>query len=400
MYETEAKRALELTGRIVGETGPRLVGSESCKAGARRLAEAAAPVCDSIAVEPFNVHPGSFLGFIRVMVVLYAISAPLLAFAPWASAVLTSAGIAVLVLGFFLYKPVLDPFYPRLEGLNVIGSLEPAGAVKRQIIVSGHHDSARIFNFFVDRPELYSRRLYGGMGAYAALWLASILVAALAGPAARLVAAVAFVLAFAFLVPLWRFASKEGTPGAGDNLASSATALEIARIFRVRRDKGEGLESTRVLFVSFDGEEAGLRGARAYAAAHRADFASVPTFAFNMDCVYQKDKLRLLLTDLNGSVELDGPAARLIVAKGEAEGIAVEAMPIAFLTGGTDAAELAKVGIRTASLMGMDWSNEARSSVYHTPRDTVDSVEPVAVEAAIRLGARFVEAVEVGELDE
>ena len=399
MHEAAAKRTLELTRRIIGRTGPRLAGSESCKAGAALLAEAAAPVCDSVAAESFELHPGSFLGFIRVLVGIYVLSLPLLAAAPWAAAALGSAGVAILVLGFFLYRKVLDPFYPRLEGRNLVGRLEPRGEARRQVIVSGHHDSARIFNFFVDRPELYSRRLEGGMGAFAALWLASFPLAAFGGPALRVAAAAAFALALPLVLPLWNFASKEGTPGAGDNLASSATALEIARAFRERRDAGAGLESTRLLFVSFDAEEAGLRGARAFAEAHRAELEALPTFAFNMDCVYQRDKLRLLLTDLNGFVKLDAPSAELIVARGASEGLQVERLPIAFLTGGTDAAELAKAGVRAASLMGMDWSNDARCSAYHTPRDTVDAIEPGAVEAAIGLGIGFVEAVEAGELD-
>jgi hypothetical protein len=399
MYNDAAQRALGLTGKIIEETGPRLAGSEASRTGAKRLAEEAGTVCDSVKTESFTVHPGAFIGFIRVVVVLYILAVPFFAFMPWVSVGLTSLGLLVIVLENFLYKEPLDPFYPGLEGLNVIGSIEPKGEVKRQVIVSGHHDSARIFNFFVDRPELYARRVYGGLGTVAVSWVASFFVAALAGPTARIVAAAVFFVGIILVAPLWKFASKKGTPGAGDNLAASALALEIAREFRARRDSGKGLQSTRVLFVSFDAEEAGLRGARAFSRKHRKEFKEVPTFAYNMDCVYQKDKIRLLLTDLNGSVPLDAPAAELLVKLAKAEDIPAIAAPIAFLTGSTDAAELAKVGVRTASLMGMDWSNEARSSVYHTPNDTVDSIEPAAIEAAIRLGVRFVEEIEAGKLD-
>src|SRR5512145_3133648 len=96
MYGTQAARALELTGKIIAETGPRLAGSEACKKGARLLAAEAKPVCDSVKTESFNVHPGAFLGFIKVMAVLYALAAPLLAVAPWASAALATAGLAIL----------------------------------------------------------------------------------------------------------------------------------------------------------------------------------------------------------------------------------------------------------------------------------------------------------------
>ena len=398
MYETAAKRALELTGAIIQETGPRLAGSEASRLAATRLAEEAAKSCDSVGTESFPVHPGAFLGFIKILVVLYTIAAPLLSILPWLSALLASVGLAILVLEFFLYKELIDPFYPRLEGVNVIGVVEPKGPVKRQVIVSGHHDSARIFNFFVDKPELYARRVYGGIGAFALLWLASLLTSIFAGGIARIVVAGLFTLAIGFVLPLWQFASEKGTPGAGDNLSASAAALEIVKEFRARRDAGAGLESTRLLFVSFDAEEAGLRGARAFAKRRRAEVAALPSFAFNMDCIYRRDRLRLLLSDLNGSVALDGASAQAIAEMGKAWGLSVATLPIAFLTGGTDAAELAKIGIRSASLMGMDWSNAERAAVYHTPSDKVEAVEPEAIEGAIRLGVGFIEGIDKGAI--
>ncbi len=413
MFQAATDRALALTAAIIDEVGARLTGSPACKAGARRLAAEAQGVCDSVQVEGFRVHPGAFLGFIRLLVVLYALALPLMVFLPWAGLGLTSLGLFVLVFEFFLYKEVIDPFYPGVEGLNVVGVLEPRGEAKRQVIVSGHHDSAHVFNFYIDRPELFARRVNGGIGTYACLWLATLALAlaqALGfGPAlgpgtegvllVRLGVCLVFCLGFFAVLPLWGFASKEGTPGAGDNLVASAAALEMAREFRQRRDRGEGLESTRLLFVSFDAEEAGLRGARAFSRRHRAEFAALPTYGFNMDCVYLKDKMSFLTSDLNGSVPLDEPAARLACEVAKAEGLPAVTKPIAFLTGGTDAAELAKAGVRTTSLIAMDWSNSARSAAYHTPADTVDAVEPGALEAAIRIGLGFIEALEAGRLD-
>lgn len=404
MFEAACTRALDLTAAIIDEYGPRLTGSRACQAGAARLAAAATGVCDSTTTEPFKVHPGAFLGFIRILVVLYILSLPLLVLLPWAAAAATSLGLAILVLEFFLYKEVIDPFYPAVEGLNVLGSLEPSGVVKRQVIVSGHHDSAHIFNFYLDRPELFSRRINGGIGIYAVLWLASLALAAAQGlgfgPAlvARLALAILFTLGLGLLAPLWRFAAKEGTPGAGDNLAASAAALEITREFRRRRDEGKGLASTRILFVSFDAEEAGLRGARAFARKRAPEFAALPTFGYNMDCVYFLDKVSFLTSDLNGSVQLDAPASDLAVSVASAQGLPARTIPIAFLTGGTDAAELAKAGVRQTSLIAMDWSNSTRSAAYHTPADKVEAIEPAALESAIRIGVGFIEALETGRL--
>lgn len=63
----------------------------------------------------------------------------------------------------------------------------------------------------------------------------------------------------------------------------------------------------------------------------------------------------------------------------------VPAKPIAFLTGGTDAAELARAGAEATSLVGMPWDNQERSSVYHTPRDVLAAVSEDSIATAIAL---------------
>ncbi len=73
------------------------------------------------------------------------------------------------------------------------------------------------------------------------------------------------MVALPLVLPLWGFASDEGSPGAGDNMAASAIALEIFKEFAERRAAGAGLKRTRLAFASFDAEEAGLRGARVFA---------------------------------------------------------------------------------------------------------------------------------------
>ena len=404
MYHDKAKSAIGLTSGIIDAFGPRLTGSAACGRAAESLLEKARAASDTSAIENFPVHPGAFLGFIKVLVVVYAVAAVGLAAAPIVSAVLGTAGMAILIFGFLLYRKVLDPFFPKVEGHNVVGVLEPSGEVRRQVIVSGHHDSARIFNFYIDRPELYSRRIYGGIGSVAALWLVSIIVALVSGLSIgtglfgidllRVLAAVLFLALFPMVLPLWNFAGDEGTPGAGDNLVSSAIALEIISEFSRRRGEGKGLSHTRVVFASFDAEEAGLRGARAFAGRRREEFASLPSYGFNMDCVYDLSRLSMLETDLNGSVKLDAEATGLLAKLAAEEGLPAKTMPIAFLTGGTDAAELASAGVHATSLIAMRWGNDARSSAYHTPGDTIDSVDPAAVEALIRLGIRFVESLD------
>lgn len=400
MYENEARTAHGLMSGIIDRYGPRLPGSQAGREAADELAAAAKPHADEVHTEDFAVYPNAFLGFIRLMLVLYVASVAALPFAPWISAAALAVGAAVLVFDFFLYRGYTDRFYRRAAGRNVWATLEPTGPVERQLIVSGHHDSARIFNFYVDRPELYGRRLYSGMGAYFAFLIAAVILAIVApGFAVRAGAAVAFAAAFALAAPLWNFASKEGTPGAGDNLAASVAALELLKGFKARRDAGEGLRSTRVIFASFDAEEAGLRGARAWAKARGDALTAVPTWNYNMDCIYSAKDARFLSRDLNGSVALDDRTARACAELAKEAGVDAPVEPIAFLTGGTDAAELARKGVRATTLIAMTWSNADRSPAYHTPADTPDAVGLDALELAIRVGFGLAARIDEGRLD-
>ncbi len=399
MYEKRAQAAIEYTSRLIDRFGPRLTGSEACLGCADALLETAKAHADSAGAQDFRMHPGAFLGFIRVLVVLFLLSTLILPLAPLLSALLMSAGMAILVLEFFLYKELIDPFYPARTGRNVIAALEPSGPVIRQLLISGHHDSARVFNFYVDQPEKYAFRVYGGIGSFALLWLASLALS-LAGapPLALAIAAIAFLADFILVLPLWRFAGSEGTPGAGDNLAASAAALEMLKELKARRDEGRGLKGTRIVFISFDAEEAGLRGARAWARDNAALLSSAPSWHYNMDCIYSARDARFLTSDINGSVPLSAPLAQACAQAAREAGVEAAVEPIAFLTGGTDAAETAKAGARATTLIAMQWSNEERSSVYHTPADDISAVEPAAVELAIRVGLRLAERLDAGEL--
>ena len=77
---------------------------------------------------------------------------------------------------------------------------------------------------------------------------------------------------------MWFFASKKGTPGAGDNMIASQMAITIGRYF-----KDHPLSHTRIVMASFDAEEEGLRGARAFAKLHRQEFQQLPTTLLNVD---------------------------------------------------------------------------------------------------------------------
>lgn len=405
-----ARQALERTVALIDRFGSRLVGSDACRHTADALHAELANYADKAVKESFWLHPGAFLGWIRILVVLYPVSLVFLWMdLPLISLLLTSAGILVMVLEFFLYKEIIDPIYPKVEGVNVYGTIEPEGEVRHTFLFSGHHDSARVFNFFTNKPSLYIFRIGFGLGLYfvqLAVALARTVGAMIEGslfsvsipPVFYLIAVIILTLGFPLVAHLWFFASKEGTPGAGDNLIASSMALELARYLSLQKQNGHPLKHTRVIVASFDGEEAGLRGSRAFFTKHAPDFAGQSVWNFNVDCPYDAKDLFFLTSDINGSVKLSQRMATECVNISHSMGYDAFSQPIAFLTGGTDAAEAAKVGVEAVTLMAMPWGNKGRNSVYHTPNDLPDAIDVLAVEETLSIAIKFIERLEADEI--
>jgi hypothetical protein len=390
-YSEAADGALALTRRLIDKYGPRPAGSKNTQSTAQELLREAEPLADKAWIEDFSVSPGAFLGWIRILVGLYAASTVLLWFELYlVSALLVSLGLAVMVGQFFLYREVIDFLFARRTGHNVLAAIEPQGKPLGQLIVSGHHDSAYIFNFLVHQPALYPVRVIGGIGTQLLLFLVSWILTIwtyVSGGAPDWGTIVAGAFSFLFLLvgQLWWFASPKATPGAGDNLASTAAAWEALKEMAKRKTQGYGLQHLRLVFASWDAEESGLRGARSWVAGKDDGRLDLPTWNLNLECLYDPGDFFFLTSDINGSVklseELAGRCQRLMRENGHD----IPAAPISFLTGGTDAGELAKGGVRATTLVGMPWGNTSRSTVYHTPADTADAVSKDAVARAIRL---------------
>ncbi len=375
-----ARDALDLTQEIIDACGPRLAGSEASRKAASILVQRLEPFCDRASVEPFEVHPAAFLGFMRVTAVFYLAGTALLFASLLAAAACYSAGALITVLQFLLYKEVLDPWFPRAAGHNVVAVMEPEGEASRQLIFAGHHDSARVFNMLCHWPRLYRIRLVGAFVAVLGMPLIAWTSAALAAPVPRpAIAAYACAMGLLFLLPMWFFLGEEGTPGAGDNLIASCLLVCVARALRA----DGGLRGTRVVLFSSDAEESGLRGARAFVREHRAELRRLPTTLLNVDSVYRADCIQFLRSDLNGFVPLDRSLAEQCVEIAKGLGFGARAFSMYPGTGATDAAEFAKVGVKSTTLIALPTDVETENLVYHTPDDTVASIQPAAVEACL-----------------
>ena len=272
--------------------------------------------------------------------------------------------------------------------------IEPAGVARRELIVSGHHDSAPVARIFSGPlHRLYAVAIFLPY----VFFLFELVLLARAVVTRETVSALwaLLVLAIGFIPVAGYFllvALRRGSPGAGDNLVASVLAARFAREIAAR--KGELLLSTRLRVVSFDSEEAGLRGASAYMRAHAEELRRLPCSHLNFDSIYQLGHLQALTTDINGTVRLDAEMVETLETCARENGHAIGRFGMLFGAGGTDAAESARRGLPATTVIAMPTAIIRDELVYHTPRDTVDHVEPAAVEACMQLAAAYLRRLE------
>ncbi|MCP4134195.1 MAG: M28 family peptidase [bacterium] len=398
-----AQEILEYTDDMVNEFPERLVGTPGCRKSAEAIKNDFEKNCDpgSVKMEEFNCNPKSFLAFTRTFAVTFTISMAAL----WAGGlwiILSAAsflyGIILGVVQFVFYKTAFDPLFKKVEGVNVSGVIEPEGTVKQQIILSGHHDSP--YEFSLLRPKVqkwYAPRviiaaaLYYIGSVFAFIFLYSWITTG-AYPSYAAPVKYGFLIAFPIVFQYYFFYSRKHiSPGAGDNMIACAMAVKLSEVFSRKNNKGKSkLKHTRLIFLTTDGEEAGLRGARDYCKKHKNGLQDVKTYVFNMDSLYNYDQIQFATNDLNCFQKLSEDMAQDCVSIAKDLGHHAELFPFVFGGGGTDAAEFAAIGVEATTVIAMPTNITRNNFYYHTRYDTVDKIEPEVVEATFDIACEYI----------
>jgi len=292
--EGDVTDALQFTSDLIDQIGPRLTGTPECFQAAERIHAELVSTCDSAKIESFFFHREAFLSFMKIFFIAYLSVIPVLIFGGYwlVPAILCLLfGSAFALTEGLLYRTPCDRFFHKHCGYNVSGFIEPAGEVKQQIVVSGHHDSAYVFNFFKKHQKLYAPRLILGLIVYHLMLLLLVFWGLaeffhVSTPGFANFVRIFWGIGFLFEIQFYFFTSKEISPGAGDNLVAVAMCLRLAQRFGSAKKKGHNLlRHTRLIFASFDAEESGLRGSRAYCSKNREALKSIPTYNFNLESI-------------------------------------------------------------------------------------------------------------------
>ena len=342
---------------------------QACEYAAEQMKEYG---CDRVYVEPFKENPNSFLGWIYITITccFIALGAYFLN-VPIVSIIAIAIGLVLCVLQFGLYKKTVDKLFKEKTGHNAAGFKKPTGEVKRRIIFNGHPDGAWEWPFKYKFSYL-GFDIHMFVCFIGAFYTLGIAIAKLAGALNDDLAKTLGLVALVF-VPFWfglyfMWNEKRIVDGANDNLSGCYIGMAILKMLK---DEGIEFENTEVGVVLTGSEEAGLRGAKAWAGKHAKEFEDVPTFVFSYDTIAQSEQLMVNYRDLNATVKVDKDVSDLFMEACAELDIPVKKGFVPPLGGATDSAAFAQAGMRATGITAL---NHALPDFYHTRLDTPDAL--------------------------
>ena len=172
--------------------------------------------------------------------------------------------------------------------------------------------------------------------------------------------------------------------GANDNLTGCYMGISV---LREMERLGVVPENTEIGVILIGSEEAGLKGAKAWAETHRNDYSDVPTYILCFDTIHNPKHLMVNRRDLNGTVRSDEAMAEAFLSAAAQEGVPCRSGKVPLMGGSTDSAAFTQGGFRSVGITGL---NHVLEDYYHTRKDTYDNLDDTGLENCYKATVRFI----------
>lgn len=383
---------------VVDTVGPRPAGSQQEYDAQQMLVEKLRGYATRVDTESFEVHRQAFMGFIPFTVACGVISVFVNWFAsPIAAFILCVLAFIPLFFEFLRYDEFNDKLFPKQTSHNTYAVIPPAGDVKQRIVMVSHSDSQYewTLNWLFGQIKAIGDK--GGLVAKLAVEIPAVvglviqtifaLVCWIVGKGAAantlenphwffvlfFVVSIVFIpleLSFIFFQ-----SHTKSVPGASDNLSGCAVNLETVRVLQ---EAGVELAQTEIVAVFSGSEEVGLRGAKAFAKAHKEEYEDVPTIVVALDTFRDLEDMAVYDRDLSGTLRHDLQVKYLV--KNAAANCGYDLPFASIYVGGSDAAAFTRQGYQATCLAAM---NPDPPVYYHTRGDTVENMRPECINVGI-----------------
>ena len=391
--------AIKSIKNVCKSFGPRPVGSEAETKAQEYMKADLEKFCDDVKREEYKCSDKAFMSWVVVGATLMLLNMVLFTLGISIGGLALTLLTAFFIVGeFIFYKPVLDGFFKKVTSGNVYGVRKASGETKKRIILVGHTDSAFewTYTYKGGRPvvatiifgailsiiislvaNIYSMIHFQGV-------IGSFVWSAESGIVIKVMAVLMYLTA-PILIMAYRFCNfKNPVMGANDNLTGCFISCAAAKFLS---DNDIRFENTEVAVLCAGGEEAGLRGTKAFLKANKDALKAdgVETVFFTIDTIRELDFPQIYDKDMTGMVKNDMRVAKLIQSAAKNVGLDVPIGPISL--GATDSAAASQAGFPASSFVAM---GPAPARYYHTRLDTADNLSAQAIDTTVKIALETV----------
>ena len=389
---TDLKPAVDFVRReithICRDMKKRAPGSEGEREAAAYMAASLKKDCGctEVKVETFQEHPASFYSYFYFSAAFDTLCAVSFFIRPWLSVLFGCLALILFLFHFVLYKKPIDPLFPEKESVNVTAVRRCSGEVKQRVFLNGHIDAAWEFplNYRFGGVIFEIPGVMATVGVFFYMTL-SIFALCGAGNWTRMAGLCGLLFVPFFLLLTITYNPKHVVDGANDNLSGCYIGMSILREMEKR---GITLEHTELGVILTGSEEAGLRGAKAWAKAHQGEYEDVPTSIISFDTIHDPRQLTVNTKDLNGTVPSDPELCELFLSAAEKAHVPCKKGLVPLFGGATDSAAFTQGGFRSMGVTGL---SHVLEDYYHTRRDSYDNMNEEGLENCIRATAMLIE---------
>lgn len=360
----------------------RTAGSETVKTAQADMAELMKDCVDEIRTQQFDMHPHAFIGSIPLDAFLSLIACGFFLFGVysgtfWAyivSIIITIVTATIIIVEYVLFRPFTDPLYPKRTGQNLYMVRKAKNTPKRRIILCGHADAAYEMPVLKHFP---TPLIYICIGSAFLYWVVNFMFSYLAlanflSPKVLNVFAVIEIINSIMYAPLLFFVDW-GTivDGANDNLTGCYLGMSF---LKEMADNDLRYDDTEVCCLITDGEESGLRGARAFANENVEELLSLNTIVIAPDTIHSVEELRIFSRGINYTESNSEEVCNLLYFASMKNGLDMKIAE--FYPGANDSEGFSAVGIKAAAICGVAFTPQ---DYYHTVRDTYTNLNPECI---------------------
>jgi hypothetical protein len=349
---------------------------------------------DETALEEFSLHPEAFMGFIPVAALFILAGVACFWFGgTWLPAailgsLLPALAVAMFLFEFLFYRNFVDFLFPKKTSANVYGVKKAAGETQRCIIFGGHTDAAYEWTYsYIGEVVALGIVIFGAVASMFLVLGANIakLAGVLGGTFPRLTGSwkvwgIILLITVPFALLIMKFINyKVVTDGANDNLTANYIALALVKEMT---ESDARFEHTDVAVLLSGSEEAGLRGAKAFAKRHREELSdpAVETVFVALDTMRENEELRVCNFGCTGTQRNDKAVGDLLHAAAARCG--AEIPDTELYPGALDSEAFSMQGLRATGLTAV--SHDAKR-YYHTRDDHAGNLDPACLGLSLNI---------------